>query len=362
VLPANVEVVRYVNNDNQAFAGIGNGESNTISGAFGADTLIGYGGNDQLEGGTGAANTLIGGAGDDNYYSDAAGDTLIELPNEGRDTVLTRIAAFVLPTNFEALRYLGSGPFSGVGNAADNAMVGGSGGDTLVGLAGNDQLISSLGFNVADSAANTLIGGQGDDRYNINTVGDSVVEFAGEGHDTVTANVASYTLPTFVEDLIFVGGTNGVSGVGNGLANRIDGSFYDDVLSGLDGDDRLTGGFGDDLLFGGFGNDTIDVSAGNDTIFLQAGDTGVDTILNFSTGLDRIAMSRTGFGLGATVDFVQSFGTPALPTSANSTLLYQLDGTTRILSLDPDGTGPMTAFVIAQFQNSALVAGDFVFY
>jgi serralysin len=361
-MPANVEYLTYVNNDSASFIGVGNDGDNEITGSFGADTLVGFAGRDNLYGGTGAANTLIGGIGDDNYYADAAGDTLIELPNEGRDTVLTTRTAFVLPSNFEELRYRGTGPFNGVGNAADNALVGGSGGDTLVGLDGNDQLISSLGFNVADSAANTLIGGLGDDRYNINTVGDSIVELAGEGHDTVTANVASYTLPAFVEDLIFVGGTGGISGVGNALANRIDGGFYDDVLSGLDGDDRLNGGFGDDLLFGGFGSDTIDVSAGSDTVFLQAGDTGVDTILNFSPGLDRIAMSRAAFGLTATVDFFASFGTPPVPTSTNSTLLLDIGNVTRTLSLDLDGTGPMAAFVIAQFQNSALTGGDFAFY
>lgn len=361
VLPANVEVVRYVNNDSQSFAGIGNSENNTISGAFGADTLIGYGGNDTLEGGTGAANTLIGGPGDDVYQSNAVGDTIIELAGEGFDTISTSLVSFTMPANTERLNYNGTANFTGVGNASNNIIVGGSGGDVLIGLGGNDRLLSSIGL-AADTAANTLIGGAGDDEYGLYNPGDTVIELNGEGVDSVTvAYFNAYTLPANVENLSFTGGTSGgVSGTGNALDNRIFGSFGDDVLSGLAGDDFIVGGFGDDLIFGGLGSDTINVSAGSDTIFFGAGESGIDLIQAFTTGQDRLAFSRAAFGLTATVDFVSAFGSTAVPTSTNSTFLYQRE--TNTLSFDVDGTGPAAAIILARFENSSVEANAFVFY
>ena len=240
---------------------VGQADANTLIGNAGADYLIGLGGNDVLDGGTGAANTLQGGLGDDRYIVRASGDSLVELANEGIDSVETTLGLFRLGTNFENLTNIGAGAFTGLGNTLDNRMVGGGGADSLFGYEGNDYLEGGSG------AANTLIGGLGDDTYRVSAVGDSLVEQAGEGHDTVMASV-NVTLRDNFEDLRFIGSA-GFVGTGNGLANSIRGDSGrdtligmggDDALEGLAGDDRLRGGLGADILHGGGGVDIADYS------------------------------------------------------------------------------------------------------
>ncbi len=364
VLPANVEYLNY--SGTESFTGIGNdGAYNEIAGGTGADTLVGLGGNDTLRGGTGAANTLLGGTGDDFYVVEAIGDSVIELAGEGNDSVSARVSVFTLPDHVERLSYFGTGAFTGTGNALDNPIYGGSGGDTLFGLDGDDDLGGSLDFNTPDSAANTLIGGRGNDSYIVYTPGDSVVEFANEGHDEIlvwAANISSYVLPADVEDLFVLSGINPFTAIGNALGNRIDGGQSNDFLSGLDGNDTINGGFGNDMIFGGNGSDVMNGGSGADTFFLYGNESGLDTINGFEAGgIDRIALSRSTFGLTATVDFLSAFGSLPTPTSNNSTLLYNTD--TRQLYLDVDGNGPIAAVQILQMSPGVpLALGDFVFF
>ena len=251
---------------------VGQADANTLIGAAGADYLIGLGGNDVLDGGTGAANTLQGGLGDDRYIVRASGDSLVELANEGVDSVETTLGLFRLGTNFENLSYIGAAAFTGLGNALDNRIVGGTGADSLFGYEGDDYLEGGSG------AANTLIGGLGDDTYRVAAAGDSLIERAGEGHDTVLASV-SLTLRDNFEDLRFIGSA-GFVGTGNSLANSIRGDSGrdtligmagDDALEGLAGDDRLRGGLGADILHGGGGVDIADYSDALASITLSNG-------------------------------------------------------------------------------------------
>jgi Ca2+-binding RTX toxin-like protein len=63
------------------------------------------------------------------------------------------------------------------GDAAANFFQGWGGNDTLNGAGGND----------------VTSGGMGDDTHIVGSAGDKVIEFAGEGNDTVRAST-SYTL------------------------------------------------------------------------------------------------------------------------------------------------------------------------
>ncbi|MCS6627959.1 hypothetical protein N0B44_34205, partial [Roseibacterium beibuensis] len=65
-----------------------------------------------------------------------------------------------------------------IGNGGANTLTGGAGNDVLVGLAGNDILIGGGG------APNQMQGGLGDDLYVV-SANDTIVEFAGEGVDTI---------------------------------------------------------------------------------------------------------------------------------------------------------------------------------
>ncbi|HKB55756.1 MAG TPA: putative Ig domain-containing protein, partial [Ramlibacter sp.] len=78
----------------------------TLSGTSGADTLTGRAGNDSLDGGAGA-DRMAGGKGDDTYFVSERGDTVIELADEGIDSIHSAVSC-TLPANVEQLFLDGS--------------------------------------------------------------------------------------------------------------------------------------------------------------------------------------------------------------------------------------------------------------
>lgn len=156
--------------------------------------LSGNGGNNLLDGGAGADH-MRGGSGNDTYVAENADDQIIELADEGSDTVLTGLGAYTLGANVENLTFTGSGPFSGTGNALDNGIKGGTGDDTLLGGSGND----------------TLTGGGGDDSIDGGS-GEDTLKLSGTRTDYTLAQIdADHTLIT---DLRASGdGTQTITGV-----------------------------------------------------------------------------------------------------------------------------------------------------
>ena len=131
------------------------------------------------------------------------------------------------------------------------------------GTAGNDTLIGNQFANALNGGGgqDKASGGIGDDTYNVESMGDTVVEKAGEGIDTVES-WGSYVLSANVENLKLLG--IGLTGTGNDLANRITGGKGNDTLNGKAGNDWLTGG------------------AGADTFVFEKG-TGHDVVTDFAT-------------------------------------------------------------------------------
>ena len=220
---------------------IGNGAANVLIGGAGRDVILGGGGDDIISGGADVPNELYGGAGNDTYIVENRSDSIFENAGEGIDTVLTDVSQINLAANIENLTYTGAGTFTGVGNAVNNIITGGTGRDVLLGLGGDDILIGGSG------AANELYGGAGNDTYVLD-VADSIIEGVGDGVDTVQLRgLRNYTLGSNVEN-----GT--VVGAGDFMLN---GNALDNVLTGGDGNDTLQGGAGNDTLNGGAGIDTI---------------------------------------------------------------------------------------------------------
>jgi Ca2+-binding RTX toxin-like protein len=289
VLGDNVE--RLVFTGSGDFTGTGNGLGNRLYGGAGDDELNGEGGNDRLYGGTGA-DELTGGLGDDAYYVDDAGDVVIEAAGQGSDTVYTSLATYDLGDNVERLAFTGSGDFTGTGNGLANRLYGGAGDDTLDAGAGNDRLYGGAG-------ADEMTGGLGNDQYYVDNVGDEVIEFAGQGLDTIFTSLSTYSLGDAVERLGFTG-SGAFTGTGNGLANTIVGGVGDDELKGEGGNDTLQGGEGSDVLIGGLGADTLAGGGGADAfVYREAAEstrTSRDTIVGFTVGTDSIDFTEMNTG------------------------------------------------------------------
>ncbi|WP_295551257.1 calcium-binding protein [uncultured Pseudacidovorax sp.] len=236
---------------------IGNSVSQSFLGFGGDDVISGGGGDDRLDGGAGA-DTLIGGMGNDTYIVDSLGDVIYESLEEGLDTVVSSIN-WTLGENLESLRLSGASPIDGTGNGSGNVIIGNSAANRLDGLGGAD----------------TMQGGQGDDRYIVDNAGDVIVEGSAEGVDTVESSVA-FSLGDNLENLTLTGFA-ATTAAGNASNNQLIGNPGDNVLWGYSGNDSLDGGAGNDTLIGGVGDDTYVIDSNLDVVTENAGE-GTDTV------------------------------------------------------------------------------------
>ncbi|WP_287813529.1 cadherin domain-containing protein [Burkholderia sp.] len=299
--------------------------NDSITGSTGANVISAGAGNDTLDGGAGA-DTLVGGLGNDTYTVDNAGDVVTENASEGTDTVQTGLASYTLGTNVENLVYTGTTAFTGTGNTLNNALTGGAGNDTLSGGDGNDTLTGLGGSDTLNGGAgndtlnggagtDTLVGGLGDDIYVVDVATDIVTEAANAGTDTVQTGLASYTLGTNVENLVYTG-TAAFTGTGNTLNNAITGGVGNDTLSGGDGNDTLNGGAGNDTLNGGAGTDTLVGGLGDDIYVVDVATDIVTEGLN--QGTDTVQTGLASYTLGANVENLVYTGTVAFTGTGNA--------------------------------------------
>jgi serralysin len=308
------------------FVGSGNAADNLLVGGTGLDVLIGHGGNDTLVS-NGGSDELIGGLGDDVYQVLSRAVSIIEFVGQGSDRIETPASIYVLNAQVENLSFTGSGSFLGIGNELANVLRGGTGADDLYGREGSDWFYGGTG------AANTLLGGSGDDAYVVEAAGESIVEALADGWDSVFAHISSFRLPANVE-FLWYHGSGAFLGLGNELDNYLTGRGGADVLQGLAGNDLLTGGSGADELSGGSGADRFQY---------VGGEIGIDTIVDFKPGEDKILVSSGFYPVTPQFSLVQ--GSAPLLTSANSTFIY--NSSTGIVSFDADGTGVAAAVSLA---------------
>jgi Ca2+-binding RTX toxin-like protein len=262
-LDANLEKLSLTGTD--VIDGTGNSLSNTLTGNSAANVLTGGAGHDWFDGGAGS-DLLKGGTGNDTYVV-GAGDTVVELANEGTDLVQSNIT-WTLDANIEYLTLTGTEAINGTGNSLNNTLTG-------------------------NSAANILTGGAGNDTYVVGA-GDTVVENAAEGTDLVQSSV-TFTLGDNVEKLTLTG-TGAIDGTGNSLSNTLTGNSAANVLTGATGNDTLAGGLGNDtyLVDRGEGQDTIvenDGTVGNsDSLLYGATINPLDLVLSQQANNLRIAI------------------------------------------------------------------------
>jgi Ca2+-binding RTX toxin-like protein len=197
-------------------------------------------------------------------------DTLIALPGVSVDLAANSAvagSAFYQLISIEDLVVTAMGGHAALTAGDDNANYlsvstdydDGSTGVIFDGRGGNDTLNGSR-------AADILSGGAGNDTYFVNRADDLVFENYGEGNDTIVTS-AGYYLYGNVENLTLASGAGDIFGVGNELANAVNGNV---------GANLLIAGAGDDIVHGGAGNDSIFGQDGADQLF---GDNGVDYVV-----------------------------------------------------------------------------------
>jgi Ca2+-binding RTX toxin-like protein len=241
----------------------GHGDT-VLWGSPGNDTLIGQEGNDIIFGADGA-DTMIGGAGSDMYFVDNLGDTIIEHPGEGIDTVFVYVSGYTLTDNVELGAVATATGVTLSGNSGDNWLWGNAGDDTLNGGAGNDFLSGGEG-------ADMLVGGTGNDVYVVDSQNDVIVENSNEGTDTVFSLAADYTMAANVE----IGGILSDSGA------TLRANDQGNSLWGRGGSDTLIGGAGNDVFNGGAGQDILTGGGGDDIFVFQRGQAQGDVVTDFS--------------------------------------------------------------------------------
>jgi Ca2+-binding RTX toxin-like protein len=324
-LAANVEHL-YLNVATAATL-TGNTLANSLRGNAGDDTLVGLSGNDTLNGGLGA-DTMIGGLGNDSYYVDNTADSVVEELNEGNDIIYSSVS-WTLGEHVERLYLTGSDATIAIGNALANTL-----------------------YGHANSAANVLTGGLGNDIYYLGA-GDSAVEDDDGGTDSVYT-YADYTLAANIEHL-YLNVATAATLTGNALANSLRGNAGDDTLIGLSGNDTLNGGLGNDTLTGGDGKDLIRFDS------LLNALTNVDTITDYNVADDTIHLENAIFTALTTTGMLaaESFRRGAVAVDADDYVIY--DDVTGALYYDADGNGVAAAVQFAALSGApALTNADFL--
>lgn len=204
---------------NEAQQSLNSGETDDdcLYGGAGADVLLGGAGKDFLDGGAGA-DDMEGGIGDDTYIVNSVNDVILEHADEGHDTVYSSVN-YLLNADIEDLHLLQGFDINGTGNSRDNLIVGN----------GSDNIIDGV------TGADTMIGGSGDDTYYVDDAGDAVVEYAGEGIDTIQSKISA-TLGDHIENLNLLDFSKPERGLVNGRAVLVYGFPKANELDYMQGD------------------------------------------------------------------------------------------------------------------------------
>jgi Ca2+-binding RTX toxin-like protein len=205
----------------------GTSRMDELNGNGGDDTLIGYGGRDVFCGGPGA-DLLIGGLGDDDYYIEDDGDTVVEYPDEGLDSIVSWVN-FTLPANVEVLFLTGAATVA-IGNDIDNLLWGNwQFGSEVHGLGGDDTLLGYDGDDLLDggAGADSLCGGGGADIFYYGAVADSTgaapdtIEDFTPGEDVIDLGAIDADPASPADDSFVYSGSSAFSAAGAASAGEL---------------------------------------------------------------------------------------------------------------------------------------------
>lgn len=252
-----------------AIVAIGNDLDNMLIGNDKSNRLDGGRGDDTLDGGLGA-DTMIGGLGNDTYHVDNALDIVMELPDEGYDTIISQVD-YTLAKNAEHLILeAGSNATHATGNELDNHIIGNEADNVIDGGTGIDE----------------MIGGNGNDYYILDNEFDTVIEHFGadSGTDTLEQHIDRpfYNFDEF----------------GNPIKTGSYHQLFDNVENLILKSTAKTA-FGnalDNIITLNEQNNFVNALSGNDTIIYQKGG-GRDTILSTDSLESKDTLAIHGYDL-----------------------------------------------------------------
>ncbi|HYE47598.1 MAG TPA: FG-GAP-like repeat-containing protein [Caulobacter sp.] len=195
----------------------GGADDDDLAGGAGADQLLGGSGLDILDGGTEndvlngglGADAMTGGTGDDVFFVDDIGDTTIEAPGQGTDTVRASLD-WTLAAHIERLILEGSADLDGTGNDLANVLTGNGGANLLDGSGGNDMISGGLGADIliGGTGGDILAGGGGADSFVV--LQESVFSSANPlGRTIETDTVSDYAIGQDIIDLSAIDAVTG---------------------------------------------------------------------------------------------------------------------------------------------------------
>ncbi len=299
----------------------GNGKNNLI---------VGGKGNDVLDGGAGL-DTLIGGEGDDTYIISDKYDEVVELKDQGSDTIKisstyresTKTDPVTKDTKTIATIDLASyANFENIDCSSSTL-------DEITIIGNKEKNTLTAGKNKS-----IMVGGLGDDTYYIFSSEDTVIEEANGGKDTIKfangSTVTSINLGNYgnVENADCSNGSADLSIAGNDLNNILTGGSGDDIIRGGTGDDTLIGGGGQDqYLFSiGDGKDKIMKTDIGELIDVDGGTQVTKENVVFYTyrdikdNINYLCMDYTADGVGSDVIKIANYDPSTIIQIGNSTI------------------------------------------
>ncbi len=144
------------------------------------------------------------------------------------------------------------------------------------------------------------------------------VDFGSDGNDLMNAENGKNALFGYAGDDTLSGGN---------AKDFLVGGSDNDQLTGGNGTDSLFGESGDDLLVGGNSNDHLMGGAGSDTFVFTSPNDGTDTIFDFNTAEDYIALYEATFNISSefvTVD-ATSYDGELAHTGSETSIVYASD-------------------------------------
>jgi len=273
----NIEMVRGSNSNDTI---IGDANGNKLEGMGGNDSIEGLDGNDTLFGGAGN-DTLRGGNGHDQIRGGTGNDVIDG--GDGYDVVEYWDATVGVNVNL-ATGIASNDGQGGADTLIGIEMVGGSNyNDTIIGDANDNSIWSGLGNDsISGGAGNdNITGGLGNDTLD-----------GGDGWDWVRYDDATSAVTVNLQNGTATGG-GGTDKLSNFEA--VQGSNYNDTLTGDTGNNDFNGGAGNDRIVGGGGFDrvgywgvqtgvSVNLATGQGQALnsADAAQVGTDTLVNIS--------------------------------------------------------------------------------